>query len=998
VRGTGVVGSRNSQGSTWNRWDPHIHAPGTILNDQYRGDWGKFLTKIETSDPPVRALGITDYYSVASYEAVLEKKRAGRLPGVDLIFPNIEMRYGIGTGRGSPINVHLLVSPDDPDHVERICRFLRSLTFHAAGESFRCERSDLIRLGRAYDKRIQDEGAALAAGTNQFKINPDQLRDEWKRSTWVQENVLIAVAVGSRDGTSGLQGDASLATLRKEIERSSHIILSSQPSQREFWLGRGSVRSAQLEADWGGLKPCLHGSDAHDADAVAMPDLDRRCWIKGDLEFESLRQACLEPETRTFVGPAAPHGASPSQVVSSVTVTDAPWLKTGTVPLNRGLVAIIGARGSGKTALAEGIAAGGFAVSPHLSERSFIRRAKEHLGDSAAVLTWEAGDPTSNELRNVELEVLFDTPRVQYLSQQFVDTLCSAEGLTDELLAEVERVIYQAHDPEDRMGTTSFRELLDFRAARGRSIRERYEEALLEASANLTAERERRASLPVLQRQRKEMVTSIDKDKRDRSTLIGRGSEERTKRLDEVSTVAEAVRFHVEQTRRQRQALLALKDEVYDTRTNKAPAQLRRLQQAHHETRLSQETWKDFLLDFVGDVDATLTDAIKIIEDRIRTLAGPAVGEVVVSANAPASTVSLLPRDADLTKQTLSLLDKEVARLRKLIGIDAEKAKAFARLTEKISREEAALAKLDREIEIAGHADENIKELIQVRRDYYASIFEGIIDEEKELSGLYGPLKGRLDSEGGALGKLSFSVRRAADIETWAKEGESLLDLRKAGPFRGQGALLDAAKAELLSAWECGSASDVADAMASFREAHERNLMDHLPVNRNDARALHDWASKISLWLYGTKHIKVTYGIQYEGVDIERLSPGTRGIVLLLLYLAIDREDDRPLIIDQPEENLDPKSVFDELVERFRMGRLHRQIIIVTHNANLVVNTDADQVIVAKCGPHRPGELPEISYESGGLENPDIRRQVCEILEGGEAAFKERARRLRVKI
>src|ERR1700730_4027624 len=138
------------------------------------------------------------------------------------------MRYGIGTGKGSPINVHLLVSPDDPDHVELICRFLRSLTFSASGESFRCERSDLIRLGRVYDKTIQDEVAALAAGTNQFKINPDQLRDEWKRSTWVQENVLIAVAAGSRDGTSGLQGDASLATLRKEIERSSHIIFSSQ--------------------------------------------------------------------------------------------------------------------------------------------------------------------------------------------------------------------------------------------------------------------------------------------------------------------------------------------------------------------------------------------------------------------------------------------------------------------------------------------------------------------------------------------------------------------------------------------------------------------------------------------------------------------------------------------------------------------------------------------------------------------------------------------------
>jgi hypothetical protein len=68
----------------------------------------------------------------------------------------------------------------------------------------------------------------------------------------------------------------------------------------------------------------------------------------------------------------------------------------------------------------------------------------------------------------------------------------------------------------------------------------------------------------------------------------------------------------------------------------------------------------------------------------------------------------------------------------------------------------------------------------------------------------------------------------------------------------------------------------------------------------------------------------------------------------------------------------------------------------LTHNANLVVNTDADQVIVATCGPHRPSQLAVISYESGGLENHRIRKHICDILEGGERAFKERARRLRV--
>jgi hypothetical protein len=106
----------------------------------------QFLTRVETSVPRIRALGITDYYSVDVYEEVLAQRKAGRLPEVDLIFPNVELRYGIGTGKGSPINFHLLVSPDDPEHVDQIRRFLRSLTFTAHGESYRCDGSDLIRL------------------------------------------------------------------------------------------------------------------------------------------------------------------------------------------------------------------------------------------------------------------------------------------------------------------------------------------------------------------------------------------------------------------------------------------------------------------------------------------------------------------------------------------------------------------------------------------------------------------------------------------------------------------------------------------------------------------------------------------------------------------------------------------------------------------------------------------------------------------------------------
>src|SRR3546814_8265928 len=105
--------------------------------------------------------------------------------------------------------------------------------------------------------------------------------------------------------------------------------------------------------------------------------------------------------------------------------------------------------------------------------------------------------------------------------------------------------------------------------------------------------------------------------------------------------------------------------------------------------------------------------------------------------------------------------------------------------------------------------------------------------------------------------------------------------------------------------------------MAEFRRLYQNDLLDHSPVARTDQAEFRVWSKRFAQWLFSTDHIEIRYGIEYDGVDIRKLSPGTRGIVLLLLYLGLDDKDDRPLLIDQPEENLDPKSVFDELVQLF---------------------------------------------------------------------------------
>ena len=85
----------NCAGSKWRRCDPHIHSPGTMLNDQFGGDWETFLQKLESATPAIHALGITDYCSIQGYRTVRAYQRDGRLQNIGLIFPNVEFRLDV---------------------------------------------------------------------------------------------------------------------------------------------------------------------------------------------------------------------------------------------------------------------------------------------------------------------------------------------------------------------------------------------------------------------------------------------------------------------------------------------------------------------------------------------------------------------------------------------------------------------------------------------------------------------------------------------------------------------------------------------------------------------------------------------------------------------------------------------------------------------------------------------------------------------------------------
>lgn len=988
-----------SRGSEWRRWEPHIHAPGTVMNNQFTGTtaWDDYLTALEQATPVIEAIAVTDYYVTDTYEEVLRHKAAGRLPRARLVFPNVELRLDVATTKGGFVNLHLFVSPEDSNHIEELRRLLSRLQFNVMQDRFDCTKADLIRLGKKADSSITDDRVALAFGANQFKVNFQRLREVFSESGWAKKNILIAVAGGATDGTSGVR-EAADRTIRREIEGFAHVIFASSPAQREFWLGQRDLGLDEMRAQYGGLKPCLHGSDAHKLDDVASPFGDRFSWIKGGLEFDSLRQACIDPGGRAHVGAEPPTSATPSQVVSQVEILDAPWMTTPIIPLNPGLVAIIGARGSGKTALADMIAAGCDSISDEAwnagewANPSFLVRARPLVGDGKVKVSWATGEPSVRALDGSDANGPFSYERVRYLSQQFVEELCSSSGLTDGLLREIERVIFEAHPDDARDGTLDFAELLEHRASRHRLARDREAEAVSQISERIGTELEKEKLIASYEGQVAQKKKLVDAYTADRAKLVSAGSEKRAQRHTELAGAANQIRAKLRQFAGQRQTFLAMQDEVKDLRRNQAPEALRQAQGRHPHSGMSPEQWAAFLLDYKGPVDTDLAGYVTWVDGKIAELKGttPAPGD----PNTP-----YFPDDTDLSTLSQAVLEAEMARLEKLVSADKETQRRYTALSGSIATETAALQTLTEKLKDAQGARDRAYELQTQREEAYGRAFDALVAEQSVLEGLYAPLMARLAAASGTLKKLSFSVARVANVEQWASEAEDgLIDLRKAGAFRGKGTLLQKANEVLKEAWETGDSAAVIAAMAGFRRHYQKDLLDHSPVARTDQAEFRAWSKRFAQWLFSTDHISIRYGIDYDGVDIRKLSPGTRGIVLLLLYLALDDSDNRPLVIDQPEENLDPKSVFDELVHLFIEAKAHRQVIMVTHNANLVINTDADQIIIAEAGPHPHGALPPITYRSGGLENAEIRKAVCDILEGGEGAFQERARRLRVRL
>ena len=377
----------------WRKWDLHVHTPASILNNQFRRtdsggpDWEAYVGKLDAANLAV--VGATDYFTVDGYKFLRRQREEGRL-GDTVVLPNIEFRLDTFVAsrrdgeRQRRLNFHVLFSEEvEPQDIEE--HFLHDIYFNHSGapgdktDQRKLKPSNLEALGK---ELLEEHGAfagrsPLEIGAMNAVVNLDHLVDILQTGHRFRDKFLLVLADEYADLIPW--GGQDHNTRRILLQRSD-MVFTSNPSTIAWCLGRPPYEGGRerFEKEFHSVKACIHGSDAHCLEDIGHPcakrgdpehycrtdshDCDLRCcWIKADPTFEGLRQLLYEPEERVRIQTDDPtpsksiyclsHMSVPKTAINGdLTVTQID------VPLNSGMVAVTGGKGSGKTALVDMLA------------------------------------------------------------------------------------------------------------------------------------------------------------------------------------------------------------------------------------------------------------------------------------------------------------------------------------------------------------------------------------------------------------------------------------------------------------------------------------------------------------------------------------------------------------------------------------------------------------------------------------------------------------------
>lgn len=1007
-----------SRGSEWRRWDLHIHTPGTVKSDCFEGSsneekWEKYYSDIsdyigDGTDPAknIAAIGITDYLSIDNYRKVVTDSKLPQ--SIKLVLPNIEMRmYPLSKQNG--INIHFIFDPSIVDELND--RFFSQLHIEHGGRKFTAVKNSLIALGKVISPEIEDDEIAYRKGIGQFIPTCNSIKDIFDTDSLLREKTIIVVSNSSNDGVSGaanhccyfnssIKGSDFDAT-RQFIYQFSDAIFSANEKDVSYFLGAGADSIEEVVKKCGSIKPCIHGSDAHTNSKILEPADKKYCWIKADSTFNGLRQIIFEPKERVFIGDIPPSldrlNKNKQNYILSVSVNRItnPKNKAETwfdfnLPLNSGLVSIIGNKGSGKSAISDII--GHFSNCKTMGSASFLnserfrKGSKGYAQDYEGSLTWYDGQVDEKvslqySSRSVAIE------NAQYLPQRYIEDICNdlGNGFRDE----INRVIFSYVDITERGNTSNLEQLIQQKSvAIGEAIDTKLKEleiinrniiALEEklATSYMKAQKEGLAKCKEkLERHIKNKPEEVKNDSANNDPEYVRELEKVDKKINALNTEISQKSLRLTEVNIAIDALKATRIRVVSCKTE--------VEKINRELLEASSKYEIVGLAIEANFDVPL-EKIKVrIEEFLDEKRQ--ISLMLDSSENAESAISLYKKLAveKIEKDKLILTSdvKEKAYQKYIDDLKSWEVQTKNIVGSKIEPDTLEFYKNEVEY-VENNLASAYELLLATRLEKIKSIFDLKIEIATIYSTIYSPVEKQLNL---LVGDMDDQIDFASELSlSNVNVGEELLvyiNKTFGGIFNGS-----AAASSKMAAWIKDTDFNSWDGIKLF-------ILDVLKVVSED----YDSASKkikdkgeFYDKLCELKYISAQYNLKVGGRSLDELSPGEKGIVLLIFYLALSK-DERPLIIDQPEDNLDNQSVFCKLVKCITEAKKKRQVIIVTHNPNIAVACDSEQLIY--CSIDKTNN--SISYSSGSIEDPDMRKHVIDVLEGTMPAFDLRRRKYQI--
>ena len=477
------------KGSEWRKWDLHIHTPCSI-EQNYGGNtpasWEKYLADLERLPSSFKVLGINDYIFIDGYRRVLEAKLRGRLPNIDLILPVIELRIDKFSGSEDAlkrVNYHVIFSDEvEPDVIE--AQFLSTLSseyqltpeyaeygIRWSGVPTRASLTDLGSqiIASMPANKITPNSSPLHVGFHSLNLSIKGIQNALA-STYFEGKVIEAVGKTEWDQIRWTGSIAEKKTLVNGVD----LVFIAAADADLHAKARKSLTDAKVN------DRLLDCSDAHSFSSSPVKDRigNSATWMKADPTFQGLCHVLKEWEDRVYIGQEPELNRSvrarPTKFIRSLSISrvagtsfEEPWFDGVSLQFNPGLVAVIGNKGSGKSALVDILGLMGNAR--HQADASFLNtkrfnEPRQQKGSNfEAVLTWESGERVTRRL-NVTPPT-DEVERIKYIPQHFFEKICNELTGTKagEFDREIQNVIF-SHVPEaERLEQVSLELLINRR-------------------------------------------------------------------------------------------------------------------------------------------------------------------------------------------------------------------------------------------------------------------------------------------------------------------------------------------------------------------------------------------------------------------------------------------------------------------------------------------------------------------------------------------------------